>query len=502
MIEDKNEFIRDFQQPTRMGWEALIVLTITTIWSFFQATWFVLVAIIFGSFRSFSWYIMILLFAGLFILTLVNVLIKYFTTKLHITDGKVICTTGLFNQREQSIPLSRIHALRTKEGFLYQMVDMVGIVFDTISIEQGEIEFILSQENWKTLSSLVEVESKVTAKEEVVESEIRERPIAHYRLGLKGLLLSALTQNHFRGLLIIGVVFAAIYNSVPDQEWLLREVFDSAEGLVIGVSVLSILITLLAIYLTSVFLWICKILLQYWGLRVEFYDQHLIFQAGLLNKIMVKIPRDKVIGIEQKRNILEEKFGLTTITILQAKIVEGVKEKNRIKMFGIPFGEELITWWVGHDLSSENTNYESRSGIVLFWRSLSIKWVPILAIYSLYSGLYFPWGLFLHIILVPIAIWESWMRFKKSRIELYDNYLLVQHGRFADRQTIIPYDNVEHLQAQRIHLGKWQSRRKKLTIATKSDPYVIRSLPRSEATNIYDYLLFRSSLDFQHTHVG
>lgn len=480
---------KDFRHPTRMGWEALIVSLFTSIWTFIKGGWFLLIPIFFGSFKSFSWYIFVFILIGVFIISITNTLIKYFTTKLHVAHGQVICTTGLFSQQEQSIPLNRIHALRTKEGFLYQMVDMVGIVFDTISTEQAELEFILNKEDWKALSALVDTEGRVITQ----ETEMTEHPNAHYQLGLKGLLISALTQNHLKGLAVIGIILATIYNAIPDQEWFINEAINSAQGIVLGFTILSIIITLVVVYLTSVLLWIFKIILQYWGLRVEFYDQHLIYQAGLFNKVTIKVPRDKVIGIESKCNILEKRLGLKTITILQAKNVEGIKQGNRVVMYGISFGKDLTQWWLGQSMSEDKPNYVSCSGIILFWRSFAIQWLPVLAIYSLYAVIFLPRGLLLHIVLLPIAFWESWLKYKKSRVELYDNHFVVQHGRFADKQTILPYSSVEHLQAQRIHFANWHSKRKKLTINTKSDPSIIRSLPKSEATNIYDYILFRTS---------
>ena len=76
--------------------------------------------------------------------------------KFHVEDGNLIYRHNLISRATTTIPLSRIHTLRTRQGLLYRLFDLRGVLFDTLAAKEEEIELVLSESDWQNLLTRIE----------------------------------------------------------------------------------------------------------------------------------------------------------------------------------------------------------------------------------------------------------------------------------------------------------------------------------------------------------
>ena len=156
-----------------------------------------------------------LLSAGYLALAALTAFISWYFKKYYIEGGKLIFIHGLLSKETTSIPLSKVQSMRTKQGFIYRVLEMRGVLFDTLASKSAEIELILDDRDWKALMERVEVEEVVPGSSEFSGtsdtsrfSEAAEERISGSSLSFSNsnLIKGAFCQNHLQGM---AVLFAA-----------------------------------------------------------------------------------------------------------------------------------------------------------------------------------------------------------------------------------------------------------------------------------------------------
>lgn len=483
--------MRDFREPTRMGWEALVVLVVNGLWGYLKAMWLLFIAFFVGKSgkTNIIFGILIVLIA---LLTLWNTLVKYFTTRLWIRDGKLVCTTGLLSKKEESFPLNRIHAQRTRRNPIYQIVDMVGVVFDTVADKGAELEFILSEEDWTRLSQLVAEEE---VHEVAEESRGIDQPLWSYRMTPLDLLRGALVQNHLKGMALVGGVLAFVYGQIPNAEQWIEKIAvyleDNYLALIGQTSVILVVTLLVSGYLISLIIWCIFTLVKYWGLTLDFHSSYIVYKAGLFNKVTVKLFRDKVIALSTKTNPLEQKLGLDSFRLEQATNVEGKKGENIITLPSAACLQGLKEWLYGTKEQELLTQVHSQKP--LFWYSFVTWWLlftPLFGVIIYFDVLI---GVLISCAITIAILWKSQLQLKKSNIQLLEDYIQLHSGSIANRKVYLRYQDIEHIETRHLNVLGYRSKNRHLKLYTKGYPKSIRSLIATSLSTVVDYILLRSS---------
>ena len=101
--------------------------------------------------------------------------IQYYFKKYYVENGNLIFIHGLFRRETTSIPLYKVQSMRTKQGFIYRLLDMKGVSFDTLASKKIEIELILDEEDWKALLGQIKIqEQNLKANEQTLEEKVME----------------------------------------------------------------------------------------------------------------------------------------------------------------------------------------------------------------------------------------------------------------------------------------------------------------------------------------
>lgn len=432
--------------------------------------------------------------------------LKYYFRKYHIEGDSLIYTHGLAFKNTTSVPLERIHNLRTKSGIFYRLVDMRGVSFDTLASEKQEVELILNESEWQALLRQVRIGEDFPNAGDLDAAVAPPPPFRQDKLHVSNLniIKGALCQNHLQGFAILGAIAAAVFNKVSeideDATGRFIDYIDAHAGDV-SLSVGQILLCAVVIYLLVMLLWTGRIALRYYGMTITIADNRLTFESGLFSRYTSRIARNKATVLSIKQNPLERLAQCETISIRQAENVTDEKKRGDITIYGSDLGNRILGWWTGDDAGNkqpfrekdsveESALMTARSGKGVFVRRfiphlliavvalLVLMFaadilIPAIAACSLYTGL---------------MAGRAVMAWRHSSIELTETYVLINRGNIARIREYVRYPDIESVRIRRTPFTRYTGR-VSLQLATNSGATTVYSLTLADARTLRSYLV-------------
>lgn len=494
----------DFSVPRRMSKSAFVVLLCKELWNysgiFLVLAYFDLRESEGSTFLGLLGEFFLMLLGTVSVVALIAFLKYYFKT-YYVSEGNLIFKHGVLRRETTTIPLHKIHSMRTKRGFVYRLLDMTGVSFDTLASQEAEIELILDDVDWQALLRRVETQETETVTEQTVNGELPPLPptaFATMAYSNLNLLKGTFCQNHFKGMAILGSALAALYSKVSAvSDKAVDYAIDYVAGYVDHAAYISYSFTMIAVlivgaYLVTMLLWMGNAFFNYFNTVLRINDSHLFFEHGLITRCSAQFSFDKVCTIIVKRNFMEKWLNGRTIQLKQAFNIAGSDEKNKegnnVKIYGAPFADNLLQWWLGKDYGTSATLREAQSGKGVF--GYAVKWdivaVAIATVVLIHFDQYI-W-LVIPVVYLLVSLFKGCLSVRKSRIVLKSDYMEISNGQFAEVLNYIKYENVESVQLVRTPLTPF-FHRVKLCIYTNGSSYTVRSLKIDEAWEIYELLL-------------
>lgn len=537
----------DFSEPRRMSGSAYVVL-LAKVLRQYASLFFILVFLrIFDSDSPFSFVERVMrvsvIAAGYLVVAAVSAFVNYYFRKYYIKDGKLVFMHGLLNKETTSIPLDRVQSLRTKRGFVYRLLELRGVLFDTLASRTAEIELILEEDDWKALLSRVEMQERVAkevAKEgmsgvdadETGDAGADGAAEAAGAAGVAGaaevagvagtagtaarimkrdgedvvagqavrmsfsnlnLIKGAFCQNHLQGMAVLFAALAAVYNtvtSVDDRavDHVIDYVGTYAGSLSFPPS--AYLAVAVVLYLVIMLMWIGKVFLRYSNMEVRMARGQLTFESGLIARNSSRFQHDKVCTVYVKRNFLEKRLRGSTIMLRQALNATDEKRGTDVRIYGSDSAAVFLEWWLGKDYAdspevvSASSGYGLMSHVVWLDLLLSLVAAVVLICFGLYAWLAVPAAWLL------ISLVKGLCAVRRSSIVLKEGYVVINNGKFADIRNYIKYSNIEDVRLVSTPFTRY-SRRVRLSVSTNGTSFSVRSLKEQDAREIYEMLLGR-----------
>lgn len=530
----------DFSEPRRMSGSAYVVL-LAKVLRQYASLFFILVFLrIFDSDSPFSFVERVMrvsvIAAGYLVVAAVSAFVNYYFRKYYIKDGKLVFMHGLLNKETTSIPLDRVQSLRTKRGFVYRLLELRGVLFDTLASKTAEIELILEEDDWKALLSRVEMQERVAkegmsgvdadetgaagaagtagAAEAAGTAEVAgvagtagtaarimkrdgEDVVAGQAVRMSfsnlNLIKGAFCQNHLQGMAVLFAALAAVYNtvtSVDDRavDHVIDYVGTYAGSLSFPPS--AYLAVAVVLYLVIMLMWIGKVFLRYSNMEVRMARGQLTFESGLIARNSSRFQHDKVCTVYVKRNFLEKRLRGSTIMLRQALNATDEKRGTDVRIYGSDSAAVFLEWWLGKDYAdspevvSASSGYGLMSHVVWLDLLLSLVAAVVLICFGLYAWLAVPAAWLL------ISLVKGLCAVRRSSIVLKEGYVVINNGKFADIRNYIKYSNIEVVRLVSTPFTRY-SRRVRLSVSTNGTSFSVRSLKEQEAREIYEMLLGR-----------
>lgn len=401
---------------------------------------------------------------ALMLVILSSGVLSYLKCTYWVEEGKLMFRHGILNRKTDFIPLGNIHSLRTNRGPVYRLLQMRGIVFDTLASRYEEIELILDETDWKTLLGAIGTEEKQKdpRKEDLTEEIPAGDTEKIIRVPNMNIIRGALCQNHLRGFALLAVSAGAFLNQIMSiSDKILKRAVDTAAGYAesLTATFTGIFLTALLLYILMILLWTAKNLLVYANLEIRVKGDSLTVECGLLSRNSARLPRHKVCALQIKRNPLEKRMNVSTIRLFQAANV-GDRE-NRLGKLGITlYGSDMApfftAWWLGED--AEDTKGAETGGIPDF-----------------HAHFFTPAGIISRCL---------------STITLCTPCIRIDAGVLARKRTLLRYNAIQELKLRRTPLSTY-TRRGSLGIATSGPTFRLFSISLTQAAPLYDRILLR-----------
>ena len=394
--------------------------------------------------------------------------------------------------------------MRTKQGFIYRVLEMRGVLFDTLASKSAEIELILDDRDWKALMERVEVEEDVSGSSELPDSSelsgasgtSRFSEAAEERIS-GNLIKGAFCQNHLQGMAVLFAALAAVYNTVSTvDDHAVDHIIDYVDthAGTLSLQPSGYVVVAVALYFFVMLLWIGKVFLRYANLRyanmeVRIARGQLTFESGLIARNSSRFSYDKVCTVYVKRNFLEQWLHGSTVMLRQALNATDEKKGADVRVYGSDSAADFLNWWLGSGYGSSPEVVSARSGYGLMWHVMrldiliSLAAAVTLTCFGLYVWLAVPAAWLL------ISLAKGFMAVRRGRITLKEDYIEIHNGRFADIRNYVKYSNIEVVRLKATPFTPY-SRRVSLTLSTNGTSFTLRSLQEQEAREIYERLVF------------
>lgn len=529
----------DFSTPHRMSKSAFVVICYNELKRYLSYFFIILVLTLFKPKEEISFLEAIgkiSLVFGLFTATaVVTAFLNYYFKRFYVKDGNLIFMHGILRRQTTSIPVYKIHSMRTKRGLVYRLLDMKGVSFDTLASKTEEIELILDDADWNSLLSLVEAQEQhakgnetnreraeeeiQTKYEELTNGEIRlneaqldevksdenksdkiesDKAVIEKKHNLQiikfsnfNLIKGAFCQNHLKGMTILASALFAFFGKISDYFYAAIEyTVDYLESNLpeTSFSITAFISFLIVIYLFIMILWIGKVFLRYFNMEVRMDKTQLFFESGLFTRQSSQFSYDKVCTVYVKQNILEKWTNSCTLNLKQAFNATNKKDESDVKIYGSNSSKRFLDWWLGKDFALSKEIISAHSGKGLFGFTIkndfliSIAALIVLGHFELYIWMTIP------ILYMLVSLAKGMCAVYHGSISLRDDYLVINTGHFADIQNYVKYSNIEVVRMVQTPFTPF-FHRVNLVIATNGTSFVVRSLKIQEAKDIYELLL-------------
>ena len=446
-----------------------------------------------------------LICAGYLVLAALMAFIDWYFKKYYIEGGKLVFMNGLLNKGITSIPLNKVQSMRTRQGFIYRVLELRGVLFDTLASKSAEVELILDDRDWKALMERVEMEEEADGKMPETEEAVDAAAIPEYigeeaaaenavRMSFSNsnLIKGAFCQNHLQGMAVLFAALAAVYNTVSTvDDHAVDHIIDYVDthAGTLSLQPSGYVVVAVALYFFVMLLWIGKVFLRYANMEVRIARGQLTFESGLIARNSSRFSYDKVCTVYVKRNFLEQWLHGSTVMLRQALNATDEKKGADVRVYGSESAADFLNWWLGSGYGSSPDVISARSGYGMMWHVMrldiliSLAAAVTLACFGLYVWLAVPAAWLL------ISLAKGLMAVRRSRITLKEDYIEIHNGKFADIRNYVKYSNIEVVRLKATPFTPY-SRRVSLTLSTNGTSFTLWSLRVEEAREIYERLVF------------
>ncbi|KGO00896.1 PH domain-containing protein [Porphyromonas sp. COT-290 OH3588] len=526
----------DFSQRSRLGRTAMLAMFLEFCYGYIWLIALFLLGLVSGVFdvdmAGWSYWLLVLFLP----LDLVRAIWLACSTQFWVEGGMLHVERNFFFRREAcTIPIDRIHSLRSRVNLLYRALDLEGLVLDSVASMKEEVTLILPNKQAEALRQWVNqqehlLDSEFDSSAEILAADCPVGVSAHlaevasvalsfssidkssaqmtteeqcwsYRYSLRQIILGALMQNHLRGLVYIWFIFSFVFDTISDLDlgfspdtlapdavgWLESQV----EVVEHGSQIISFLLILLAGYVISVLLLVGRhIYLNYhaeikvWGNRVE-------WTGGLVTTMYKKIRFSKIITFTIKRNYLERIFNTSSVCLGVADYALDTEQREAglINLNAFDDYDRLLHHWGG---GREWIIPKLHARVGLFYTRLSF-WliVSVCASALLWDFGSALAGTVVGILLLFVGALRSYGIYRYSGVAATDRHLVVSSGALAEIDTWILIERVERM---RITQAPWQryTNACALKIDTMGRDFVLRSLDKTEVEHLIEVWIYLS----------
>jgi putative membrane protein len=427
---------------------------------------FLLVIVIPGKNEGIPGWIQPLVIAIIVLLLIVHAFIQWLRFTYRMEDGEFRIESGVFVRKKRYIKFDRIHSIDISEGIIQRLFRLVKLNIETAggaqadavlsAIRKSEAErintFISEEKNKKTNGPLEKEIDAGAGNEELANS------FSVFKQTLPQLFVMAATSGAVGVFLSGGIAFISQFDEIIPFDRIFKDYEDFIGMGTVILTVFAIL-GLLVVYVLATL----SMVIKYASFTVLKTDEELIISRGLLEKRQLTIPIHKIQGIRIMENFVRKPMGLATVYLEYAGGSMEDKESLSIMLFPL-IKKKHLHGKIQEILPVYQTSTEVNSlPRRAFSRCVSRGVLYIVPIIGVSVWFFKPWG-FLSLLLVPLAGFWAYMRYRDAGWSIEGDLLLLSSCFFSKQTLIMQRSRIQSITYKK----SWFQNRKELATISAS----------------------------------
>lgn len=376
------------------------------------------------SFESIVAWIPIIVILALFIIAVVQAIIKWRTFTYWIEEGELKTEFGLLIKSKRYVPIERIQSLNYHEGIIHRLFKLQQVSVETAGGADGGAEVELSAVT-KEVAQLFETKINALRKHSNVvdgdvDPDLDDNSI--YNITDKDLVLHATTSNGTGVVLAsIGALVTQLIQFIPEER--LSKQFSFLKDFTFVAFTVILVIAIILAWAISV----AMSYLAYYNFTLTKSNAQIEITRGLIEKRKVTIPISKIQAVKIIESPIRQVIGYAQVVI---EVASGsLTTANERKVMLLPFIKkekiEAILVLINPNLSATNMEMirSPKQARPLFYRKYLWIGVPVIAGLAIFASPYF---LLLTIPLMIVLLLAHYQH-KDASFSLDEKWLLLQY---------------------------------------------------------------------------
>ncbi|WP_214761570.1 MULTISPECIES: PH domain-containing protein [unclassified Exiguobacterium] len=282
----------------------------------------------------------IILRVGILLFLLFDILQKFFgwlNFRYALDEKTVYIIDGNWIKKEKSLPLYKIQSVHSNSPFLYRLLGVVELTFDTnansddasfklagvFPNEAKRLEDILDQVRHRKTETDIPVEGETDG---TVAPVAIEKPSSRllYALSTREIIIASLTSL---SVFAIFPVASTIISSIDDFINL-DGTFDTIGDWVVHASIIAVGVLVLAVLILSIVIGMVINFLKYGNFRLERRGDRIRVEKGLLNRSAKEIPYEKIQAVRVKETFIRRWFHIVGVELVAAGTMDELKNES------------------------------------------------------------------------------------------------------------------------------------------------------------------------------
>lgn len=485
----------DFSKPQRQNFRGILVIFFMDLIKRIKQNIYAFLPLLSSNIRENYWQFIVLGLVVLLILQLLYSYKSYLNFKFHIKDGRFFLRHGVFKFTDVDIAFDRIQNININQNLIQQMLNVVGFEIETAG--QGKAEITIKALSRKDATELKRILlenitnqiSKPESEDSSAKSSTQSEVLFH--LNFKRLLKVGVSSNYLKGLGLVFVFFATLFQYIED-------ILSNFYGIDVGETYVNkipetvgyigafVIFIITAAFLVTV----ASSVIKYFELKITKSNKQYEVDYGLFKRVNQVIKKNKTQVFEVEQNPIKDFFGIKNIFISQASSEE-LNNKKKIGIVGVTNDEINIMFQSLFDLPF-NQNFVIRSSSMRLMFRLMLRYF-ILSV-GIGLAVYFWQHLFISLIvflmLITVFSFIAYKTVKKSYIGVNDNLIKIHSGSIHTNMKYIATHKIQSLALKR-NWFQQHNLHADLIIYTASGGEQISYLKYDEALKIINFLSFK-----------
>ncbi|GIP34718.1 PH domain-containing protein [Paenibacillus sp. J2TS4] len=256
-------------------------------------------------------------------ISLISILLKWFTHKYELDDRSFHLYKGIINKSEQTIPFSKVQNVNRHTSLFHQIFKMTSIHFETgMAGEEATVEFkVIPPTEADRMEALIANANREERTDIQAGHDIKPAPskagatnrIIHFEPTKKDILKASFTSLSF---LVLIPLMGSVYFKI-------NEVFHIEEKAV-GMfrSILSswwmVTIIILILGMASTAFGIARTYIKYGKYQISTDPERIYITKGVVDETAFSISKDRVQAVEITQSLLKRWLGLAEVKLTSA----------------------------------------------------------------------------------------------------------------------------------------------------------------------------------------